>query len=414
MEPPAINLIATYNLTKEGLGNISINLENSGGIRFSNITLNLDLPEDFILYKDNENKYQTSFDSVNPESSDYILTSILENVSVGSKESKWVKVEGPVLPQEIEIPIHINAQGYDLDNALLNVSRDMNLTIEPSIIMRKATLNRSLDTAEDYFNINDRFYVMITISNLAITEADNIKLNESLLNSNFVLDPDSPLVWTFNLPGRHSRYFVYYLKPVSPGEVKVSTTKISREYKGLLYENSIDPTTVMIYGPYFKISKTLDKYSISPGETVTVTVAAENQGNHAAFLTLSDEIPSFSQFVDGSLNDSGMVLKPGKTLAINYQLTIEELGDFRFPSATGQYAAMHDNGIVYSTRPMIHVSKPTPTPTMTQAIDTTQDHNESNNTGQSGSSTIPGFSVVTSLVILILFYFNSKMKKFEN
>ena len=407
MKSPGLGLEIVNNMTADGLVNISFTLENTGGIRFTNISMEVLLPDDLIPYKGDNNKYQSSFDSVIHRQNDSVLSVFLENVSVESEETTWVHVEIPALPEKIEVQIHSDVLGYDLDNKPYYLSEDRNITIKPAINVTKVPIHQMVNASGGYFNMGDRVYVMIMVYNSATTDARDVTIDETIIARNFVMDPDSILSWTIDLPAHQSETFNYYLRPIRPGEVQLSTTKISREYKGRLYSKIIDSTTAKIYGPYFEVSKTLDNNLATPGDLIKVTVVAENTGNHAAYLELKDEIPDFAQLIDGTLTSRGVV-KPGGKLSINYTLKIKKTGEFRFPYAYGEYISSYYSGNAYSTRPTINVVEYTPTPT---AIETFEVNNSKEGTNKSGINNlfdIPGFNLLTGLVIFVIIYLIKK------
>jgi hypothetical protein len=416
MKPPYLILDATHNMTSEGLVNLTITLENTGGIRFNNIILTATLPGDLIPYKDDSNNYQTSFTSVHLKENESIFTSELENISVGSKETRWMYVEIPSLPQDIIIPIHLHAMGYDLDEKLYNTSKDIDLIIKQALIVNKIPLHWMVNKSEDHLNMNDRVFVSISIFNSATTDALNVTITESIMNSNVVIDPDSDLNWTFDLSSRQSLSFNYFLRPVKPGEVQLSKTTTSREYNGQLYVNSINTTTVTIYGPYMEIFKTLDKYEVSPGDIVNVTVLAKNTGNYAGYLTLTDEIPDFARLIEGSL-DKSAIIKPGNELSIDYTLTMEKKGEFRFPAAVGVYTDLeHYRNTAYSTRPLIHIHEPVASSIDESTVIMTIDNNISNinnNSNQTGTLDISGFGFLSGLMIFVIIFLFAAEKIFK-
>lgn len=407
MKSPALSLDMENNMTANGLANISFILENTGGIRFTNISMEVSLPDNLILYKGDNNKYQTSFDSVIRRQNDSILSVFLENVSVESEKTTWIHVEIPALPENMDVKIHSDVLGYDLDNKPYYLSKDQNITIEPAINVTKLPINQMVNASEGYFNMGDRVYVMITVYNSATTDAKDITIDETIMTKNFVMDPDSALGWTIDLPAHQSETFSYYLKPVRPGEVQLSTTNISREYRGQLYSKIIDSKTAKIYGPYFEISKTLDNNLATSGDLIKVTVVAENTGNHAAYLELKDEIPDFAQSIDGALNSSGVV-KPGGKLSINYTLKLKKTGEFRFPYAYGEYISRHYSGNAHSSRPIINVVEYIATPTAIETIEVNNSKEDTNKSKTNDLLDIPGFNLLTGLVIFIISYLIKK------
>jgi len=412
MKSPALGLDIENNMTANGLVNISFILENTGGIRFTNISMEVSLPDDLIPYKGDNNRYQSSFDSVIHRQNDSVLSVFLENISVESDKTTWVHVEIPALPENMGVQIHSDVLGYDLDNKPYYLSQDRNITIEPAINVTKLPIHQIVNASKGYFNMGDRVYVMITVYNSATTDARDVTIDETIMTRNFVMDPDSTLSWTIDLPAHQSYTFNYYLRPVRPGEVQLSTTKISRVYKGQLYSKIIDSTTAKIYGPYFEISKTLDNNLATPGDLIEVTVIAKNTGNYAAYLELKDEIPDFAQSVDGALTTSGVV-KPGAKLSINYTLKLKKTGKFRFPYAYGEYISSYYSGNAHSTRPIINVVEHTPTPTAIETFEANNSevNNSKEDTNKSGINDlldIPGFNLITCMVIFIITYLIKK------
>lgn len=400
MKPPALSIDIENNMTSDGLMNLTFIIENSGGIRFTNITLNAMIPDDL---KVSSNKYEDSFDSLSSIQNGSLITGTMENLSAGSKDTMWVKLEIPVLPKKIEIPIIIDSLGYDLDNRAYEISNKVNMTIEPAIKLKKVPLHAMINDSDDNFYMDDRVYVSITVFNSASTDAYDVTLNETLMNSNFILDPDSELDWTFDLPARHSKSFYYFMRPVRPGEVQLSVTNISRVYNGHTFLNSTNSTTVKIFGSYFEISKTLNNYKITPEEKLIVNVEAKNTGNHASYLILTDEIPDFAEFIQGTLNTSEVV-KPGDTISFNYTLNINKIGDYRFPSAIGHYIEPHYEGTAYSTRPLIQVLEIIPISTIIEPINNENNSNHTVEPENKENNSIPGIRVIGTLTIITLGY----------
>ena len=406
MKPPALSIDLENNMTSDGLMNLTFIVENSGGIRFTNITLNVMIPDDL---KVSGNKYDNSFDSLSSLQNGSLITGTLENLSAGSKETIWAKLVIPALPDIIEIPINIDALGYDLDNRPYEISKNVNVIVEPALKVYKDPIHAFINDS-NVFYINDRVYVSITVFNSATTDANDISITETLMTSNFVLDPDTSLDWTIDLPARTSESFYYFMRPIRPGDVQISTTNVSREYKGQIYLKTIDPTTVKIYGSYFKISKNLDNNMTTLDETVIVTVVAENTGNHASYLTLTDEIPEYAQFIQGTLNTSEVV-KPGDTISLNYTLKIKKIGDYRFPSAIGKYKETHYEGTAYSTRPLIQVSEITLISTIIEPINTENNSNDTIDPENTEQNSIPGFGFLSTLTIINLAYLMRNKRK---
>ncbi len=124
-------------------------------------------------------------------------------------------------------------------------------------------------------------------------------------------------------------------------------------------------------------------------------------------MELWDEIPDFAQLIDGALNSSGVV-KPGGKLSINYTLKLKKTGEFRFPYAYGEYISSNYNGNAHSSRPIINVVEYTATPTAIETVEVNNSKEDTNKSKTNDLLDIPGFNLLTGLVIFIITYLIKK------
>ncbi|UJF35799.1 DUF7507 domain-containing protein [Paenibacillus hexagrammi] len=164
----------------------------------------------------------------------------------------------------------------------------------------------------------------------------------------------------------------------------------SGTFNGTSVSNTV---TTPVYQPIVAVVKSADRSNVTVGNTVTYTLAVTNSGNLAASVTLTDPIPSGTEFVDNSVVVDGVpqpganpaqgisigVVQPGDTVVVRttFQVTVETLpnpqqlvnqasADFTFTPPDGRLLT----GSVTSNTLTIAVSSPNVTVAKsTSAID---------------------------------------------
>ncbi|AET57661.1 Autotransporter adhesin [Paenibacillus terrae HPL-003] len=77
--------------------------------------------------------------------------------------------------------------------------------------------------------------------------------------------------------------------------------------------------TVAILQPVLKLTKTANRESVQPGQSITYTIIAENTGNTGAFGMLTDSLPPELSFVPGSVTVNGVPgygVSPGQGITL--------------------------------------------------------------------------------------------------
>ncbi|PNQ84997.1 DUF7507 domain-containing protein [Paenibacillus polymyxa] len=155
-----------------------------------------------------------------------------------------------------------------------------------------------------------------------------------------------------------------------------SVTFTSGTFTGTAFS---DPLIVPVFQPLITLTKASSTVNASVGDTLTYTITAVNNGNIAAALTISDNIPAGSSFLANSVSIAGSPqpgvsietgvpvgsVLPGGTVSVTFQTVINALpnpqvlvdqasGSFTFQPPDGRTVS----GSVVSNTVSISVSSP--------------------------------------------------------
>lgn len=104
-----------------------------------------------------------------------------------------------------------------------------------------------------------------------------------------------------------------------------------------------------MFGPKVVLTKKTDVSFVKPGDTVNVTVIAENTGNAFTKVTVRDSLPDNVTLIGGSTGFEG-VLEATKKAIFNYTLRIESEKPIILPPATAEYYEFDTKGRKITTR----------------------------------------------------------------
>ena len=190
--------------------------------------------------------------------------------------------------------------------------------------------------------IDERVYVTIEIENLKDIYFEDVRLNENIPD-NFVVDPDEDIGWTFDLKNNGKLTYSYSLKSTRAGEFTLPATELMLTHLGITHYKYTNATNMTIHGPTIIVSKTID--SIPSNETlsnvilndvINITVNVGNEGDRAAHVYISDEIPAGTTKVSGETS-ADMVLQPSSNYTMQYSIKMGRIGDIIIPSANAKF-----------------------------------------------------------------------------
>ncbi|PWW04829.1 putative repeat protein (TIGR01451 family) [Paenibacillus cellulosilyticus] len=86
----------------------------------------------------------------------------------------------------------------------------------------------------------------------------------------------------------------------------INQSKVSYSVGTFTGTTASNNTTTPVYQPVIALTKSANTSAATVGDTITYTIAARNTGNIAAVVTLTDNIPSGSSFIPGSVTINGV------------------------------------------------------------------------------------------------------------
>jgi hypothetical protein len=93
-------------------------------------------------------------------------------------------------------------------------------------------------------------------------------------------------------------------------------------------------------------------------ENVNISVDVVNEGDRAAYITLSDQLPLGAKILSGVMGGS-LVLHPDKTFSVEYTVRMDKEGEIVIPSATVKFIDSYEySGTSYSKKTLVQVNDP--------------------------------------------------------
>lgn len=256
-----------------------------------------------------------------------------ERIRRGESITKSITFTTPFITELKNYEILANATGYD--------AKDLFYTAESRKTILIAPEPEQIPTLRK--NVNAKIYleeyamVSLTFKNNANYELKNVSITDSLPDG-FKLLSNNSLHWMVDVPAKgewDSRYLVKPLEANKDGAVLPSANadfKTRREY----YSIQSNQPSVVVHGPKISLTKQIDVSDIRSGDTVTVTVVAENVGSTPTKVSIRDSLPA-----EGTLVNGAMVLEEfleaNKAARFSYSLRIDSEQPVKLPAATAEY-----------------------------------------------------------------------------
>ncbi|NOR49262.1 MAG: hypothetical protein GQ533_14670, partial [Methanosarcinaceae archaeon] len=165
--------------------------------------------------------------------------------------------------------------------------------LPPEEYLKRTWINTTISmekTASYEIYIDERAYVEIVVENLKDIHFENLTLNETIPN-NFVLDPDGDIDWTFDLSDK-SKSFKYSIKSTKAGNYTIPATELILTHLGITYYKYTNSSQLIVHGPTINITKSVVPLNSTLNDIVNVTIYVGNEGDRAAHVKISDDIPA--------------------------------------------------------------------------------------------------------------------------
>lgn len=213
------------------------------------------------------------------------------------------------------------------------------------------------DVSSDEVYIDERAYFTLEMKNKGPDSFDRVTVSKEL-PAEFVFDPDSDPVWNVSFDPYEKRSLEFSLKALKPGSYDLAGTLISVEHKGRTYSRKLNNSTLEVHGPFIKVNKSLSMATVEVNGNVDITLDIMNEGDRAAQVTVSDQLPLGAVLLSG---DTGIshVLQAEDSLSMNYSIRMDKAGEIIIPSARVKFIDSKEyEGAAYSDKMVIQVQDP--------------------------------------------------------
>jgi uncharacterized repeat protein (TIGR01451 family) len=306
-----------------------------------------------------------------------------DTIMKGAEISETVAFSTPVVTDLKKINISVNTSGFDVKDISYETTQVKTILIAPSS-QQAPSLSKNTN-AKAY--LKDQIMVSISFKNNADYELKNVSIVDSVPKG-FKQLSNNTLRWIVNVGPNQEWYFRYLLKPIEANSKGVLFPPVTAEFKNNneYYKIPSNRPTTIIYGPRIDISKQADVSEINPGDTVTVTVIAVNNGSTPSMVTITDDLPADVTLISGNTTHEEY-LEAGKETMFSYTITSNSGKPINLPPAKAEYFELGykgtklttmSEGLIISIRPP-PTPEPTPEPTPDQAVEIPVNYSEPGN-----------------------------------
>lgn len=211
------------------------------------------------------------------------------------------------------------------------------------------------NSAEVY--IDERAYFSVEMKNLGSDPYDSVSVIREL-PTELVLDPDSDPAWNVSLDPYEKKKLEFSIKALRPGTYDITGTLISVEHNGRIHSTMLNNSTLEVHGPYINVSKSLSNRTVDLNGYVNVTIDIVNEGDRAAHVTVSDQLPVGAVLLEGNTGIS-RVLQAEDSISLSYSMRMDRAGDVVVPSVQAKFVDSKEyEGTVHSKKFLLQVRDP--------------------------------------------------------
>jgi uncharacterized repeat protein (TIGR01451 family) len=268
-----------------------------------------------------------------------------ERVKKGEVILETVTFTSPILIGTKSQNITANILGYDAKDITYkaNFIKNISLISEPNQILhlRKSSVNKTY--------LKDNLLVSLSLKNNLKYDLKNVNITDSIPDS-FEQVGNNSLHWVVDIPANTEWDFFYTLKPIQPDKDGIILPAAKAEFTtgGEYYDLRSEKPRIVVNGPKIVVSKQTDVSEIKPGDTLKVTVIAENKGNTPTKVTIKDTLPNDTILVSGNTS-YGEFLEANKSVSFSYTIKISSNESIKLPRASADYYELGSEGMKIST-----------------------------------------------------------------
>ncbi len=288
---------------------VTINIQNNGNITARNITVTLDTGE-LDLVTGQAEKY---YDSIGPK------TTVSFSVTAAIPRS----------PKKNTFTIIASASGYDENNTNYKGYGSKSLTAMSSLYIEKTVEGKKIDNVP-YMYWGVPANVSIRILNIGDSDVTGIMVDDSATDD---FEPVSLSVPSFDLQKGEEKIIQYTITAKKPGRYTLPKANLSFILNNEKIKLESEKPELIVGGAYIQLTKsyeTLDEKGL-----VQVVVTAQNTGDMAAEVVISEIVPANVKPLDSVSLNRNVTLGPGEKEIISYLASIPKHADL--PPATVRY-----------------------------------------------------------------------------
>lgn len=229
-----------------------------------------------------------------------------------------------------------------------------NVTATREVVIEKidATISVDENRAREVY-MGERGYFEIKVRNLRVVPT-SIEVVQ-VIPDGLIFDPDVDMEWNCTLAPEGQKSFQYSLKALRSGTYNFTGTQVLVRMDGRVYSKILNDTQFIVHGPHINLTKNHSVESVQVNDIVRMQVTAVNEGDRAAYVSVSDELPLDAVLMEGSTSSS-RILYPSENITLVYSIRMGKAGNIVMPSAKASFKDPRDyEDVVYSRRYILYV-----------------------------------------------------------
>jgi|GEM_PF-528059 len=308
-------------------------------------------------------------------------------IKLGDTITETITFKAPILAEHKILGISANVSGYDVKDISYSTkflkSISIAAEIPVSLSIQKSTVNKMY--------LKDYTIISLYVKNNGRYDAIDVNITDSLPDG-FKLLSNQMLRWIVDIPAGGEWAEHYLVRPQEANKEGIVMPAATAEFtfNNEYYSIRSKQPKIIVYGPKIVLKKQADVSVFNTGDTLTVTVNAENTGSTITRVSIMDTLPDKTTLVSGNTIFEGLI-DATKNVSFKYTLRIDSRETIILPAATAQYFELGSKGRKINTKsqeleiqlksaqktpapstPQVTMVTPTPTATKTSTAVTPQ------------------------------------------
>ncbi len=263
-----------------------------------------------------------------------------ERIKKGETITSTITFSSPILNEKKSYGILANMSGYDVMDISYAAKFQKTVSIAPEPL-KMPSLRKSTNSK---IYLKDYAMVSLSLKNNEKYDLKNVSITDYLPDG-FRLVGNNSLHWAVDIPAFGEWENRYLMKPQIPDKDGIVLPAATAEFfmKKEYYIIRSNQPEIVVYGPKIVVNKQADVSEINPGDAVTVTVTAENEGSTPTMVVIRDELPEKVTIISGSTALEGY-LEANKKISFSYTLKVNSEEPVKLPPANAEYFELGTKG----------------------------------------------------------------------